>query len=608
MDALIGKTLGMYYIQAEIGSGGMGTVYRAIHLRGRYPVALKVLAPHLSREPAFVRRFWAEYQTVRGLNHPYIVRVYEFGQAGGYYYIAAEYIAGQSLEHRLAGGRPLKLREVVKIVQQIASALDAVHPRGIIHCDLKPSNVLIERSGRVVLTDFGIASIGGKGDPGQTGWWGTPEYMAPEQVRGDTPLTHRVDIYALGILTYQMLTGRVPFSRESPWATMYAQVHETPPPFRTTSGGTRIPSEVEAVVVQALQKDPNRRPPTAGAFAQQLAAAARLRVPGRFPAHPVPQPQRTVPPRPVSTPQKTTVPRSFPLSRYLWAGLALAGVVLLFALLIASPGSSTPPPTLAYACQRDGEVHLCIQERPGQRQVFPLGTQDWSPAWSPDGRYIALTSNRGGTTGIWILETATGKAYPLTDSFLQASSPSWSPDGQAVVFDVRLTQEDYDIYLQRLDGSAPEVLTAHIARDSDPAWSPDGNYIAFVSARDGDLEIYRMSARGGDETRLTHHAGWDFAPAWSPDGRQIAYECEDDIEGDIEICVMDVQEHRSFALTKNRVDDRQPAWSPDGRYIAFCQQRADGSAWDIWVMDANGAHPRLWIRDEYSNTHPSWKP
>jgi serine/threonine-protein kinase len=604
-DILLGRTLGMYYIQAQIGQGGMGTVYYAIDLRNRRPVALKVLASHLSQDPALVQRFWAEYQTIRGLYHPNIVRVYEFGQSHKHYFIAAEYIKGISLEQRLARGKPLKLKEVVAIVHQIATALDAVHPRGIIHCDLKPSNVLIERGGRVVLTDFGIASIGGR-HSGSQGWWGTPQYMAPEQVRG-MPLTHRVDIYALGVMTYEMLTGRVPFCRDDPWATMYAHVHETPPPLRSVPGGERIPVEVERVVMQALQKDPAQRPPTAGIFAHQLADAARIRVSGGLSAQPILWPQMPAPSGPVTPPRTTSVGRVPSVPHLLWMGIALVGIALFLAAIMALPGSRARFGTVAYACQQGSEVHLCMQDDLGRRQKFILGTQDWSPTWSPDGRYIALTSNKEGNTSVWVLEPTTGRAVPLSGLPLASSSPSWSPDGQAIAFDVQVSQNDYDIYVQWLDEPFPEVLTSHVARDSDPAWSPDGHHIAFVSTRDGDMEIYVMSAEGGDITRLTYHSGWDFAPAWSPNGQQIAYECEDDAEGDIEICVMDTRKAERRVLTKNQVDDRQPAWSPDSRFIAFCRQRTDGF-WDIWVMDASGAHQQVWIRDEYSNTHPSWKP
>lgn len=611
MDALIGSTLGTYLIQAEIGRGGMGVVYRATRIRDGRPVALKVLFPHLSRDPALVRRFWDEYQTVRSLYHRNIVRVYEFGRDRGHYFIAAEYIPGTSLQQRLAGGRPLSLPEVVNIVRQVAAALDAVHPRGIVHRDLKPSNILLERGGRVVLTDFGIASIaGGHGvQPQQRGWWGTPTYMAPEQVRGDPRITHRADIYALGIVTYEMLTGRVPFQREDPLATAYAHIHETPPPLRSMPCGRRIPGGVETVVMQALQKDPMRRPLRASTFARQLAMAAGIRVrdtPPRRQPTPPPRPRAAAAPTPPSRRAPALRPASVP--RPALVGLVI-GVILLIVALVVFSGSRTTPGTLAYVSQRGEETHICVRDSTGRQQTFIFGTRDWAPTWSPGGRYIAFTSEREGNIAIWILEPNSGMAYSLgANEQAVASSPSWSPDGQSIVFDMDAAG-NYDIYVQQVEGSAPKRLTMNSARDSDPAWSPDGEHIAFVSDReDDDLEIYVMDVQGGNVLRLTYHAGWDFAPVWSPDGGQIAYECTDGNGGDIEICVMDADGSNRRVLTNNAVKDRQPTWSPDGQHIAFCRERADGLAWDIWVMDADGANQRVWVRDDYSNTHPSWKP
>ena len=624
MDALIGSALGGYHIQAEIGRGGMGTVYYAIRLSDGHPVALKVLAPHLSRDPAFVRRFWDEYHTVHGLYHRNIVRVYEFGEHRGRYFIAAEYIAGQSLEQRLAGGRDLpphrgdrgglSLPETVSVVQQVAVALDAVHPRGIVHRDLKPGNILIEHGGRVVLTDFGIASIGGgHGRPTHQGdWWGTSEYMSPEQARGDPHITFRADVYSLGVVTYEMLTGRVPFQRDAPLATLHAHIHETPPPLRSMPGGRRIPMSVQRAVMQALQKDPARRPPMAGAFARQLATAARVRtLGGLLRRQPTPTPRPRAAPGPTPPLRRMPAPRLASIPRPILVGLAI-GVVLLVVALVVSSGSSGTRAALgrlAYVSQRGGETHICVQDGTGYRQTFFCGTHDWAPTWSPDGRYIAFTSDRDGSTGIWILDPESGGAYPLTtDRQAAASSPSWSPDGSNVAFDVN-SGGNYDVYVQRVGSSVPTRLTRNSARDSDPAWSPGGRHIAFVSDReDGDLEIYVMDAQGQNVTRLTNHAGWDFAPVWSPDGKQIAYECVDDAGGDIEICIVDARGYNHQVLMNNTADDRQPGWSPDGQHIAFCRERSDGSAWDIWVMDADGANQRVWVRDGYSSTHPSWKP
>jgi serine/threonine protein kinase len=559
----------------------MGVVYQARHLTHGWVVALKVLASHLSNDPMFVRRFEDEYQTLRTLYHRNIVRVYEFGQNGGRYFIAAEYIQGMSLEEKLRDRRTLRLAEVARIVQQVALALDAVHPRGIVHRDLKPSNVLLERGGRVVLTDFGIASSSSKGESReqQQDRWGTPEYMAPEQIRGDTKITHHADIYALGVMTYRMLCGQVPFRREVPAAVLHAHLYETPPPLRSTPQGKRLPSRVAQAVLRALAKEPRRRYQRAGDFAQQLAGTTR---------------------------SSTRLPQ-----RELLVGVA-AGVliVLLIALLLLLAGQDeAPSEALAYVCQTGEGMHICVREGGGQRRVYVSTSQDWAPAWSHDGDRIAFASDREGSTDIWILEPESGAVYSaILDRLANESSPSWSPDGDAIVFDRRGSDGDYDIYARRLGQSTVDRLPSSSAHDSDPSWSPDGQRIAFVSERSGDMEIYTLDVVTELSTRLTHQLGRDFAPVWSPTGTQIAYECEDPAEGDIEICTIGVDGGNRRVLTDNSVDDRQPAWSPDGRHIAFCRPTADGSRWDIWVMDTNGGGQRVWVRDGYSNTHPVWRP
>jgi serine/threonine protein kinase len=277
---LVGKTLGKYQIVGEIGRGGMAVIYKAWQPSlGRY-VALKVLSPFLQKDKDFIARFHREARAAAKLNHPNIVNILDAGEAEGINYIAMEYIDGESLRDILARGR-LDATTAASIVAQIASALDYAHSQGVVHRDIKPSNILIDRRGRVVLTDFGIARAVGFSRLTQTGALvGTPEYMSPEQAEG-LEIDHRTDIYSLGVVLYNMLTGRVPFEGTTPQAVLYGHVHKRPTP--PSQLNPRISRDVEAVVLRALAKNKARRYQRAGelASALQAAVAAPWRPPRR---------------------------------------------------------------------------------------------------------------------------------------------------------------------------------------------------------------------------------------------------------------------------------------------------------------------------------------
>lgn len=257
-----------FQLERKLGQGGMATVYLARDLRLNRPVAVKVLHGQYANDEQFLRRFKHEADAVAQLGHPNIVRVYDVGNDGDVHYIVMEYIAGSDLKEIITLDAPLPVGRTLKIVQQIAEALEVAHRSGLVHRDVKPQNVLMDSEDRVHLSDFGIAKSDRSSaytDPGTT--FGTADYLAPEQGQG-LGATPRSDIYALGIVTYEMLTGRLPFTGDNPLAVAMQHVQATPPPPRQYNPA--IPAQLEAIILSAMAKDPNQRPPSARAFAEQL--------------------------------------------------------------------------------------------------------------------------------------------------------------------------------------------------------------------------------------------------------------------------------------------------------------------------------------------------
>ncbi len=266
----VGDRLGPFRLEQFLGAGGMGIVFRATRENGG-EVALKVLREELAGDETFRRRFDHEARSASLVRSPHLVPVLEAGEAGGRYYLASEYVSGSTLEERVREGGPLPLDDVTRVTAELASALDALHDAGLVHRDVKASNVLLRDGVTAMLTDFGLA----KGEaytvltkPGQV--MGTLDYLAPELIRGDEA-TRGSDVYALGCLTYECLTGTTPFGGRSVFQIGLAHLDEQPP----DPGEARpdCPPALAAAVLQALEKDPAERPSTATAYARDLAAA-----------------------------------------------------------------------------------------------------------------------------------------------------------------------------------------------------------------------------------------------------------------------------------------------------------------------------------------------
>jgi eukaryotic-like serine/threonine-protein kinase len=250
-----------YEIQREIAQGGMAEVYLAHDQLLNRPVALKALFPQYAREPSFVERFRREAQAAANLNHPNIVAIYDWGQEDGTYFIVMEYVEGRSLRDLIRAEAPLESSQAAEIAAEIASALGFAHRNGVVHRDVKPGNVLLTRSGNVKVTDFGIARAGASDGLTQTGSvMGTATYFSPEQAQG-LPVDGRSDVYALGVVLYEMVTGVAPFTADSPVSVAYKHVREDPVP--PSERNPDVPAELEQIIMAALVKLPESRYQTA---------------------------------------------------------------------------------------------------------------------------------------------------------------------------------------------------------------------------------------------------------------------------------------------------------------------------------------------------------
>jgi predicted Ser/Thr protein kinase len=271
MEDLSGKQLGIYRVAAPLGEGGMAAVYKAYQPGMDRYVALKILPRHFASDPQFVARFKQEAQVLAKLQHPHILPVFDFGEAEGYTYIVMPFIESGTLIDLLKG-QPLPLQKIRRVTSQLGDALDYAHSRGLVHRDVKPSNVLLDERGNCLLTDFGLAKIveGSMNLTTSGAVLGTPAYMSPEQGLGQTP-DGRSDIYSLGVILYEMATGRAPFKAETPMAVMIKHIHD-PLPMPSTVN-PQLPDSIERVILKAMSKESADRYATAAELVRAIQGA-----------------------------------------------------------------------------------------------------------------------------------------------------------------------------------------------------------------------------------------------------------------------------------------------------------------------------------------------
>jgi len=483
---MIGQTVSHFKILSKLGAGGMGEVYLAEDTALARRVALKFLAPQYTADSELEARFKREAKAAAALNHPNIVVVHEIGEHDGQTYIAMEYVEGQSLRDRIGQGA-LPVEEVLNIVSQICEGLQKAHEAGIVHRDLKPENILIDKDARVRIVDFGLARLGGATKlTRESSTLGTLHYMSPEQFQGQE-VDHRADIWAFGVLLYEMLTGKVPFAGDYPAAVMYAVINEEPEALKTHL-------QFQSLLDTALSKSIESR------FQQVSDLLAQLK----------------------SLQEPTTASHeSVPIKsgvRFKPAWFFASFMVLLLAIVL-----------ILWRLGAKDETSSSFQQMQITRLSNTGNVQE--VAISPDGKYIAEIVSEQGMSSLWLRQIGTsGSVQLISSSNVTYSGLAFSSDGSYIYYViVKKGAASGTLYrLPSLGGIASPVTTGDYG-DAKVTFSPDGKRMAFVRQKQmqiGGSKLIIANADGTEERILaTREVPDGFSPktySWSPDGRSIA--------------------------------------------------------------------------------------
>ena len=619
---------GKYKILELIGEGGFARVWKAEEPGfGHRLVAVK----ELKREQfsaqeleEFEHRFQREVEVSAALleaNVPNVMRTItlERLEETGERLLVLEYVPGDNLADLIAQHpQGLPIEQAVQITMQVCDALAGFHAlsTGPVHRDVKPSNILLTAEGQARLGDFGTAqlpgdTVVGSRTLGTAGWHpGTPLYMSPEQELTRGYLRVPSDIFALGCVLFEMLTGG-PYKRQRP-GTLPSQLRPEVPLWLDEAVAKALhedqlkrwesASEFKAVLETGLRQEKLARRTQAElglkaerkADEQERRRQARLDVPYRGAVQSLKQEKYDQ-----AQAKRVKKSRRPPLRRALvWVGgllvltiLAAAGVVAVPMLLpqleaILAPAEPTRPLSaatpplgqIAFAAYQDDHLALHMAQADGTGTVV-LNMPGWSPSWSPGGSQIVFVSDRGGAQQLYVIAGQGGSSIRLTDSLEEKVAPAWSPDGQWIAFIARTSAGDILDLVNRQGINRRAMTDINVGDVARFAWSPDGRWLLFEAQQSGEHRVYRVQADGTGLQALTDFDSW--WPAWSSDGEHIAVSSKGGVY------TLDKDGTNRLQLTTFR--GWAPSWSPDGRRMAFLSNRGvEGQNPELWLMDADG--------------------
>jgi serine/threonine protein kinase len=570
-----GQIISHYKILRRIGDGGMGIVYCAEDTRLQRTVALKVLRPETIGDPHARKRFLRGARAASPLNHPNITTIYDIDEWQGQDFIAMEFVEGKTVKETIKNSK-LKIKNVVDYAVQIAEALQEAHEHNIIHRDIKSENIMITAKDRVKVMDFGLAKMPGTVTKTQTGTtMGTIAYMSPEQTRGD-PLDGRTDIWSLGVVLYEMLTGELPFKGDYDQAVIYSILNEEPENIK--SRRRDAPDSLVTLVEKALSKNRDHRFHSANEFLKEL----RLSVGDSAPMW-----------RATRRPQKTSTRTINPLgkripSRSRWIILPLTLVAAVTAI------------SFIFIIKNNMKSIKLLPQMETKRLTGYEGIEAY-PALSPDGHRLAFTwaGEKQDNADIYIKLIGFEERVRLTKHPDMDYSATWSADGNSIAF-IRLG-EAAGLYHKNSYGvgDAKKICNLNHAKphpDIRPFvdWSPDGQWLAFNdfdSLSRTDV-IYKLDFQSRVKEQITfpnpEHIG-DTYPRISPDGNYLAYARVYSHETrDIYILNLKNKKARQITADRRQIDDL--AWTSDSKKIIFVSNR-DGIP-RFWSVQAKGGEPQ----------------
>jgi len=480
------EKFGRYEIKGELGRGGMASVFHAYDPRFERDVAIKVLPREFLHDPQFRARFDREAKMVALLEHPAIVPVYDFGEEEGQPYIVMRYMSGGSLSDVLKKG-PLSLGDVVKLITRLAPSLDAAHSKGIIHRDLKPGNILFDQYGNAFLSDFGIARLAQAGAGTLTGGaiLGTPAYMSPEQVQGGADIDGRSDIYAMGVILYQVLTGKTPYQADTAAKLMMMHILEPIPSILDEKDD--LPPLFEEVIEKAMAKTPETRFQTTAEMAEAVETAAKnlqevTRVGKGKKSGAGPTLVKAAPTMLSSNRQKTTastrpvggraaaqVPEKKGIPVWVWIGGALALVAIAIAVVLGAGGLVALSGSATETLSPSATVQVVAAASETAPVIAPTYTVEGPPTNTP---LPAATDTPA--------PTSTDTPIPPTDTPVPTVAPIAPILGGA---DKIAFIRGRDVWVANLDGTELVQLTSDGAEKHNLQWLPDGSGVIFILGR-----------------------------------------------------------------------------------------------------------------------------